>query len=342
MPITLDGTLGVGTPGITLAGSAITASANQLNSSAEDVNSENRIINGDFNVWQRGTSSAVIGYVAADRWANAGAGGTITQSRQVFSAGDMLGSTQPTYYLRQTVSGQTLPASHAVSAQNIEFVRSYAGQTVTVLGWARRSSGAGNMAMDLLQVFGAGGSPNVTTPGGIVTLGSSWAPFASVMMIPSIVGKSLGTIGTDYLQLALWASAGSDFNSRTNSLGLQTIGVDLWGIHIRVGTWTAADTGLYRPRDPGTELALCQRYYAVTIYNNRFVASGGGQIEENAVYWPQQMRGTPATSLDTAGVVNATAAIQSPSVYGARAELVSTAAGEARLLNGPVRADAEI
>ena len=264
MPITLDGTLGVGTPGITLAGGAITANANQLNNAAEDVNAENRIINGDFGVWQRGTSSAAAGYVAADRWPNSFLGGTVTQARQAFSLGDALGSTQPTHFLRQTVSGQTLATQFAITEHRIEGVRSYAGQTITVLGWAKVTSGTANMAVEAVQNFGTGGSPSASVNGissTTVPLTTSWAPFAVVMAVPSVAGKTLGSGNNDYLALNFWTSAGSDFNARTNSIGLQTIGVDLWGIHVRVGTWTAADAALYRPRDPGTELALCQRFY---------------------------------------------------------------------------------
>ena len=297
MPITLDGTLGVGTPGITLAGSAITASPNQLNNASEDMNAENRIINGDMNIWQRGTSSTSVGFVAADRWYNGLNGGTVTQSRQSFALGDALGSTQPAYFLRQTVSGQTLASQYAHTIQRIEGVRSYAGQTITVLGWAKVTSGTANMAVEALQSFGTGGSPSADVNGispTTVALTTSWAPFAVVMAIPSVSGKTLGSGGNDSLALNFWTSAGSDFNARTNSLGLQTIGIDLWGIHVRVGTWTAADAALYRPRDPGTELALCQRYYYFTAGQPMFAPTSGSLQRRVWFGFQTYMRAAPA------------------------------------------------
>jgi hypothetical protein len=225
---------------------------------------ENRIINGAFDFWQRGTSSTSAAYVAADRWRNDLTGGTVTQSRQSFTVGDTLGNNSPTFFLRQTVSGQTLASQGALTCQRIEGVRSYAGQTITILGWARRSSGSGNVAVELLQSFGTGGSPStevnsigVTT----VTLTGSWAAFAVTIAVPSITGKTLGSNGNDYLELRFWTSAGSDYNARTNSLGLQTIGVDLWGIHIKQGTHTVAAADLYKQPELGPELARCQRYY---------------------------------------------------------------------------------
>jgi len=282
----------------------VTANANQLNSSAEDVNSENRIINGDFGVWQRATSGTANGYTAADRWANVFVGGTVTQARQAFSLGDALGSTQPTYFLRQTVSGQTLSTQYASTVQRIEGVRSYAGQTVTVLGWVKVTSGTANIAAEAVQSFGTGGSPSANVNGispTTVALTTSWAPFAVVMAIPSVAGKTLGSGNNDYLALNFWTSAGSDFNSRTNSLGLQAISVDLWGVHIRLGTWTTADAALYHPRDPGTEFLLCQRYYEVgknSLYNGTAGSLTLGLMTRFAV----QKRVAPSVTL-TSGVI---------------------------------------
>lgn len=227
------------------------------------LDAENRIINGAFDFWQRGTSFTASAY-GADRWVNGNSGGTVTQSRQAFTLGDTLGSNNPTYFLRQTVSGQTLSSSFALTLQRFENVRSYAGQTITVLGWARRSSGTGNMVVEAEQAFGTGGSPSANVnaiSATTVTLTGSFAPFAVTMTIPSITGKTLGTSGTDGLNISFWTSGGSDYNARTNSLGLQTIGVDLWGIHVKVGTHATAATDLYKQPELGPELARCQRYY---------------------------------------------------------------------------------
>jgi len=268
---------------------------------------ENRIINGAFDFWQRGTSSTGGGYVAADRWANALSGGTVTQSRQAFTLGDTLGSNNPTYFLRTTVSGQTLSSSYAFPYQKIEGVRSYAGQTITVLGWARRSSGTGNMAIEGVQEFGTGGSPSanvnsisVTT----VTLTGSFAPFAVTMTIPSITGKTLGTSGSDSLSLYFWTSAGSNYNARTNSLGLQTIGVDLWGIHIKVGTHTTAATDLYKQPEMGPEFVRCQRYYQQFLAPPlRGVFSGTANAARLAALLPTAMRTTPAATIISGPIV---------------------------------------
>ena len=273
---------------------------------------EDRVINGGFDIWQRGTSSTAVGYVAADRWQNDYAGGTVTQSRQAFTLGDTLGTNNPQFFLRQGVTGQTLAAHYARIQQRIEGVRSYAGQTITVLGWAKRASGTGNMALEGFQIFGTGGTPSantqVTTVGSpTITLGTTWTPFAITMNVPSISTKTIGTNNDDYFALNFFTSAGSDFNARTNSLGLQTIEVDLWGVHVRVGTWTADDALLYRQKNIQSELDKCYRYYyritSGAVNQAVFAAGYNSATTTNRciVFFPVRMRVAP-TALEQSGV----------------------------------------
>jgi hypothetical protein len=290
-----DVTLGYRNTTQTLRDDTVAASLVALADANADA--ENKIINGDFLHWQRGVaSSSLSGYVTTDRWVNVMVGGTVTHSLGNHALGDTFAGNNPFYYLRQTVSGQTLAGQCALTSQRIEHPNSYAGQTITVLGWARRSSGAGNMAVELEQVFGTGGSPSptVSTPGGIVTLTGSWAPFAVTINVPSVTGKVLGALTWGYLGVNFWTSGGTTWAPRQSGLGLQTIGVDLWGIHIRVGTWTAAATNLYRTRNPGTELTLCQRYFETVPI---VVSSNGAWI--NAIGFCTTKRIIPILTLSS-------------------------------------------
>jgi hypothetical protein len=262
--------------------------------------SENKIINGAMDFWQRGTSSATAGYQTADRWKNEFSGGTDTMSRQSFTVGTAFGRNTPKYYLRHAISGHSLSSHYARVHQRIENVSSYAGQTITILGWATRSSGTGNMAVEVGQNFGTGGSPSseVTGTGQTVTLTGSWAAFAITVSVPSISGKTLGSNNDDYMYLNLWTSAGTDHNTRAASLGLQTINVDLWGVHIRVGTHTAAAAASYIAPELGPELARCQRYYWLADYQTASfpILEGYGQASTNcstSVLFPVVMRTKP-------------------------------------------------
>lgn len=298
MRITSTGALSVGTVKANAyldASGGNTATINGIPLRPGVLDPENRIINGAFDFWQRGTTTSTFGVYIADRWMNEGVGGTGTMTRQSFAVGDTLGNNNPAFFLRQNVSGQTLASHLAIIQQRIEGVRSYAGQTITVLGWARRSSGSGNMAVEAVQYFGSGGSPSATVfgTGQTVTLTGSWAPFAVTTAIPSITGKTLGGNGNDWMEIAFWTSAGSNFNTRSSSLGLQTIGVDLWGIHIKLGTHTADATSLYRQPELGPELARCQRYYhASTARWDNYAVKG--VTCSTPVAFPVSMRATPA------------------------------------------------
>lgn len=261
------------------------------------------IINGCFDLTQRGLSQTSDGYGSADRWPNGFVGGTVTQSVQPFTTGDTLGSNTRPNFGRQTVSGHSLDGHYAIRAQHIEDVRyAYAGQTITVLGWARRSSGAGNMAVEAVQLFGSGGSPNVTGIGSQqVALSGLWQPFAVTINIPSVAGKTIGANSS--LALHFWASAGSDFNARSANLGLQTIGVDLFGIHIRKGVVPVEAANYFSPRHIAAELELAQRYYEINDFYHRYDGiTGGATITAGAcVSFNTAKRVTPTINFGSVG-----------------------------------------
>lgn len=264
------------------------------------------LINGAFQFWQRGTSSTSAGYVAADRWRNDFVGGTVTQARQSHTIGTLFGVNNPEFFLRQGVTGQTLASHYALTQQRIEGVRSFAGQTVTVLGWAKRNSGTGNMAVEAVQNFGTGGSPSaqVTGTGQAVTLTASWAPFAVQIAVPSITGKTLGTNWDDYLALNFWASAGSDFNTRAASIGVKTCEVDLWGLHVIPGAHDATLASLYVMPQATDELARCRRYYT-RLTGGVGSSFGNGHnaaatVAVVGITFPNEMRAAP-TALEQSG-----------------------------------------
>jgi hypothetical protein len=236
---------------------------NLLGSSVAYAAGKNKIINGDFYVNQRNfTSNTTDESFNFDRWFQSNAGGTVTVTPQTFALGTApVAGYEGKNYARIITATQTLSSSYAQFRQRIEDVRTFAGQTVTLSFWAKASTGTPKIAPMLAQVFGTGGSPsaNVNTTGSSVTLSTSWARYTATIAVPSISGKTLGTTNNNYLGVTLWLSAGSDYNSLTNSLGLQNATIDIWGVQLESGsTATAFQTAT------GTiqgELAACQRYY---------------------------------------------------------------------------------
>jgi hypothetical protein len=276
---------------------------------------KNKIINGDFNINQRGfTSSTSSGY-GFDRWRLSAVDGTITYSAQTFTAGAApVSGYEATNFARVASTGQTATNAVSLLAQRIEDVRTLAGQTATISFWAKAASGTPKVAVEIEQVFGSGGSPSasVTVYGGQVTLGTTWqrysVTFTGATVIPSLSGKTVGTTAnTSELRVLLWTSAGTDFNARTGSLGIQTNTIDFWGVQLEAGSVATAfqtATGTLQG-----ELAACQRYYwrNTNGASTGIFASGGVAFSTTQgivpVVMPVPMRITP-TSLDTTGTAS--------------------------------------
>jgi hypothetical protein len=270
---------------------------------------KNKIINADFRFNQRSfTSTTISGTYGFDRWVlGFVSDGTVTYSAQTFTAGTApVAGYEAINFARIVTSGQTLSSAASIFGQAIEDVRTFAGQTATLSFWAKTASGTPKVAIELQQNFGTGGSPSaaVTTYAGQSTLSTSWARYSITVAVPSISGKTVGTTAnTSSLGINIWTSAGSTFNSRTGSLGIQNTTIDIWGVQFESGsTATAFQTA---SGSIGGELALCQRYYARyanEAANNILVISGNYSTTQAIAVLPfiTQMRVAPTVSVSAA------------------------------------------
>jgi hypothetical protein len=236
---------------------------------------KNKIINGDFYINQRNLTSTTSSGYGFDRWNFLTADGTVTYSAQTFTTGAApVAGYEGANFSRIVTTGQTLTTAYTIYRQNIENVRTFAGQTATISFWAKANSGTPKVAFEFEQNFGTGGSPSavVLTYGGQVTLSTSWARYSITVAVPSISGKTIGTTAnTSSFVVNLWVSAGTDFNARTGSIGIQSNTFDIWGVQVEAGSVATAfqtATGTIQG-----ELAACQRYYQKL---GAFNGSGGG------------------------------------------------------------------
>ena len=222
----------------------------------------NAIINGNFDIWQRGTSQTAAGYGSDDRWNHFITGSTQVVSRQTFALGQTDVPNNPKYYSRTVATSVAGVSNRVMKAQKIEGVQTFAGTTATLSFWAKADANK-NIAVEFVQYFGTGGSPSASIGSiGVTTvaLTTSWVKHTVSVAIPSIATdpiKVLGTDGNDYLQLNLWMDAGSNNNARTNSLGQQSGTFDFSQVQMEAG----AVASTFYPRTEGEELALCQRYF---------------------------------------------------------------------------------
>ena len=182
-------------------------------------------------------------------------------SRQPFTLGQTDVPGEPTYFCRMAVTSIAGAASFSVLNQNIEDVRTFAGQQITVSFWAKADA-AKPIAVEFIQKFGFGGSPSSEVNAiGVtkITLSTAWQKVTVTATIPSLSGKTLGTNGDSAFTLNIWFDAGSDFNARTDTLGQQSGTFEIAQVQVEPGPVATP----FERRPIGTELALCQRYYQV-------------------------------------------------------------------------------
>jgi hypothetical protein len=255
----------------------------------------NAIINGNFDIWQRGTSFTENEF-GADRWRNLRFGTTCTMSRQAFTLGQTDVPGEPTYFVQMAVTSVAGAGNASQFQQRIEDVRTFAGQQITVSFYAKADS-TKNIAIEFVQNFGTGGSPSASVLEiGTVkkSLTTSWQKITHTLSVPSISGKTLGTDGNDIFIFNVFLDAGSNFDARTDSLGQQSGTFDIAQVQIEAGPVATP----FERRPIGTELALCQRYFFKFESNsgNGTIAYGHSPSSTAArglIITPVTMRGTP-------------------------------------------------
>jgi len=231
---------------------------------------KNKIINGDFNVWQRGTSVSATNTYAyiSDRWQSL-CDGAITGARTAFSPGTApVAGYEGKYYLRYTKTSGT----YWQVQQYIEDVQTLAGQTATISFWAKVDA-AKTIYVQLSQNFGSGGSTTVTTSAGTQALTTSWVRYSFTVAVPSISGKTIGTSSNLALEIGVSATTGN-------------VVFDLWGVQVE-----AANTATAFQTATGTlqgELAACQRYYQIITAGTTTGINSTTQVAFNPTFAPMR------------------------------------------------------
>jgi hypothetical protein len=210
----------------------------------------NAIINGAFDIWQRGTSftNPAQGAYLADRWRHftGSTGATRIFSRQSFTPNELNAASfgESPFYMRvnQTVAG-TGDTFNQIQ-QTIEDVRTFAGQTVTLSFWAKASASA-TVRTVLSQDFGTGGSTGVSSTPVDQDITTSWTRYTRTVTMPSISGKTIGANSYIIAEIGLPNNA--------------TFTIDIWGVQLEAGS--TATPFRRNANSLEGELAACQRYY---------------------------------------------------------------------------------
>jgi hypothetical protein len=264
----------------------LAGTVNLLQNSAYPImGGKNALINGGFDIWQRGTTSSTSGVFLADRWYDYMATGTGTYSQE--------STTVPSgsrYAIKFTASASATPQIlQAIETANaIQF----AGKIVNLSGqFAASTSTQINLILEYsttvdnallgtwTQIAASSGTPNATPTS------TTYVQATATYSIPSTAKSLRVTISP-------------------NAAIANTVSVYYGQIQLELGS--TATTFARSGGNIQGELAACQRYYArfaggaiYSMYGNGYATSATNLM--NLIKIPQTMRVTP-TAVDYANL----------------------------------------
>lgn len=254
---------------------------------------KNAIINGGFDIPQRGAGPFTTNQVTVDMWPVSGTGSTKSVTLETHTLGQTDVPQNPQFYLKYVSTSVAGASNYNALTHKVEGVRTMAGETITLSFYAKADA-AKNIAVEFTQVFGTGGSPSATVESigaQLVALTTSWARYSVTVAIPSISGKTLGSGDNDLLGLNFWLDAGSSFNSRATSLGQQSGTFYFSNVQLERGSVATPFEVL-----PRAELfALCHRYYQAYSQGNMGMTQYATNIGVTWTPFLCRMRAIPST-----------------------------------------------
>lgn len=283
---------------------------------------KNKLLNGDFGIWQRGTSFSLAASssstYSSDRWVTGtGTNQAVTISRQ--PTGDTTNLPNIQYCLRyQRNSGQTGTAT-LTFAQCLETVNSIplAGKTVTLSFYARAGANFSGANLAGFVSTSTGTDQNIL---------SAWAGSANALTTYPVLSttwqrfSATGTVPSTATQVA----AAFQFTP-TGTAGVNDY-FEITGVQLEIGSTAtpfSTNTGNY-----GSELAACQRYYYRNTSNGQYIpyttivtaATTTSAVATIQVPVPMRMNPTPdsgGTNYISAYAGGANYAITAITSYGA-------------------------
>jgi hypothetical protein len=258
--------LAVGNNGESLVADSSTSTG--LRYQATQAAGRNYIINGGMDVWQRGTTGlgTSTGSYTADRWVLGSSSTTVTRDT------DVPVSPYFQYSMKMVGTGTNSIIQKIESANSVLL----AGQTITISFYAKRTSGAGALSLNLYYPTAVDNFASVTQIGSAIVLSAS--PTSSWVRYQTSV--AIGTNITAGLQMLI------------DNTGASTTFIT--GVQIEIGsiaTQFSRATGTFQG-----EYSACQRYYWRIPQSSDAMWQGDywtGTRFLAAIQMPVNMRTTP-------------------------------------------------
>jgi hypothetical protein len=252
---------------------------------------KNYMINGNFDIWQRGTSftNPTSGQYTADGnqvWFDVSGGTfpTIIHSKQQFPSGFMKNSF---YYYHISIRGGNSGCGN--SAYYMHILRRVENGTRLLCGLGKKIAisfyirNAIPLTLETTQNYGSGGSPSSTeflAPLQI-PVNNDFTKIVHIITTNTIAGKTFGTNNDDCVTFGLWLCAGSDYQSRA----LSTLSLSLGSVDIAQVQVNAGDTALdYVAPTFEDELRKCMRYYEKSCNSDVYPQTSYGSYNATGCY----------------------------------------------------------
>lgn len=268
----------------------------------------NYLINGNMDIWQRGTSLAIPSTGAAtyliDRWytrRSIASGGGVTVARDNDAPTKAQSGFQSVYSMRFTctstaslASGDFLSAGQAVEGFQAQDL---IGQKATLSFWAKATY-TGTFA---IAVIGTGTGPQTWVSDYTINAANTWEKKSITVDFSALSGtsafNSLENNSAFHVDFPLavasdrttslknqWISTGTSIQGSTSANNfLSSTSNQLWITQIMLTPAIVDATSIFQRagRTIQQELAMCQRYYEKS-YN---LTDAPGTITNNAKYW---------------------------------------------------------
>jgi hypothetical protein len=285
--------LAVGNNGETLVADSSTSTGLRYQSGYNG----NAIINGGFDIWQRGTSFTAASVYTADRWFK-GSQASWTTSRQTSG---LTGFQYAMRFQRDSGNTSTVGCQMFYNLETADALR-FAGQTVTVSFYARAGANFSATSSQFSYIVYTGTGTDQRRDQSTGYTGEAQAANSSI------------TLTTSWQRFQFTASIGSTATEIAIALGYTPTGTagaadyaDITGIQLEVGS--VATTFKRSNGAGGTiqgELAACQRYYYVYVDGTSSQSFGTAGYYSSTdilttVSYPVTMRTAPTFSVVSGG-----------------------------------------
>jgi hypothetical protein len=276
----------------------------------------NRLINGSFDLWQRGTSFSNLSTYGPDRWKATynDCGGNYTQQ-----TGDLAGFNYQLRMIKGSAPNGSFMVQQAIETQNTPDM---IGQWVTFSCYARLSNATTQAAHNFQLAIGFSATTDYSgwvnssdicsyyarwTSAGL-SGGAATFQAGSTTSSPSTPIVSSGTLSSSWTRYTITLLVPT--NTKTIVCGMyseQTVqngGIELVGAQLELGTVA----GPFERRHIQQELAMAQRYYQIPLLNNEVdVYRHSGTSANVPIQFKVTMRATPTFSFTLNSSVYASA-----------------------------------